>query len=218
MFLFWIFFVTVSLPILICVPIKIYGKKNFDKKKSYIIASNHQSNFDPIILNFYLGKRICFIAKKELFGKNGKSFFFDNILGCIPVDRSKGLTITETKKVYTILKDNQCLGLFPEGTRVTEENNNIAVKNGACLFSIKTRTPILPCCIYKKQKIFKKNILLIGKPFELTDFYDKKLDKDTLNEASNILIDKILGLRKEYEDFFKEKELIKSMKKNKNKN
>ncbi|MBQ9792698.1 MAG: 1-acyl-sn-glycerol-3-phosphate acyltransferase [Clostridia bacterium] len=219
MFLFWIFFALVSLPILICVPIKIYGKNNFDKKKSYIIASNHQSNFDAIILNFYLGKRIRFIAKKELFGKNGKSFFFDKVLGCIPVDRSKGLTIAETKKIYAILKDKQCLGLFPEGTRVSEDNNNaMAAKNGACLFSIKTKTPILPCCIYKKQKVFKRNILLIGKPFELTEFYDKKLDKDSLNEASNILIDKISGLRKEYEVFLKEKELIKSMKKDKNKN
>ena len=100
MFLFWLFFVLLSLPILICVPVKIYGKKNYNKKKNYIIVSNHQSNFDAIILNFYLGKRIRFIAKKELFGKKGKSYFFDNILGCIPVDRSKGLSISETKKKF----------------------------------------------------------------------------------------------------------------------
>ncbi|MBQ3213803.1 MAG: 1-acyl-sn-glycerol-3-phosphate acyltransferase [Clostridia bacterium] len=219
MFLFWLFFVLLSLPILICVPVKIYGKKNYNKKKNYIIVSNHQSNFDPIILNFYLGKRIRFIAKKELFGKKGKSYFFDNILGCIPVDRSKGLSISETKKVYSILKDNQCLGLFPEGTRVSEESSdNMAAKNGACLFSIKTKTPILPCCIYKKQKLFKRNVFLIGKPFELSDFYDKKLDKETLNEASVILINEITNLRKEYENYLKEKELVKKIKKQKNKN
>ena len=220
MVFFWIGFVLVSLPILICIPIKIYGKKNYNKKQNYIVASNHQSNFDAIILNFYLGKRIRFIAKKELFGKDGKSFLFSNVLGCIPVDRTKGLTIAETKKVYEILKTNQSLGLFPEGTRVSDAENadNMAAKNGACLFSIKTKTPILPCCIYKKQKLFKRNVLLIGKPFELLEFYDKKLDKETLYEASQILTNKIIGLRKEYDNFLKEKELVKKMKKQKNKN
>ena len=78
MILYWILFILVSLPILVCIPVKIFGKKNYNKKQSYIIVSNHQSNFDAIILNFYLGKRIRFIAKKELFGKDGKSFLFSN--------------------------------------------------------------------------------------------------------------------------------------------
>lgn len=208
MIFFWIIFIFVCIFFSIFMPIKVIGKKNYNKKSKYVIVSNHQSAFDPFILDMCFGKRIRFIAKKELWKNKEKSFLFDNVLGCIPVDRSKGLTMSATKKIYSLLNNNECLGLFPEGTRVNDTNHELQVKNGACVFAIKTKTPILPCFIIKKPKFFIRNTLIIGKPFELSDFYDKKLDKDNLALAQKVLVEKMSDLKKMYEEYLFEKKIV----------
>ena len=76
----------------------------------------------------------------------------------------------------------------------------MAVKNGACMFAIKTKTPILPCFILKHQKLFRFNKLIVGEPFELSEYYDKKLDKETLDEASQVIIEKLTALKTDYEN------------------
>ena len=215
MFWFCLLFIVIFIPMSIVAPIRVIGKKNYNKKQKYIVISNHQSFFDPILLDMHLRRRIRFIAKKELWGKKDKSFFFENVLGCIPVDRSKGLTISATKEIYNLLNNGQSLGLFPEGKRFKDTEHDISVKNGACMFAIKTRTPILPCFFVKHPRFFRFNRLLIGKPFELSEFYDKKLNKETLNSASEIVIKKLTELKEEFENAKKEKELVKMLKKQK---
>ena len=43
----------------------------------------------------------------------------------------------------------------------------------------------------------KKTYILIGKPFELDQFYGIKLDDETLAKANDIVRDKMLELREE---------------------
>lgn len=213
--MFWFLYGLIYLPVKIIVPFKIIGKENYDKKKNYVVVCNHQSGFDPIILDFALKRRNRFIAKKELFNKKGNSFLFKNILGAIPVDRSKGVTISQLKEIVTLLKNNENLGIFPEGTRKEEFNENENIKGGACFFAIKTKTPILPCYIVKKQRPFKKNVLLIGKPFEFTEFYNLKLDKEVLDKADTTLKHKLATLFESYKNYMEEKKLVKQLKKQK---
>ena len=46
--------------------LKIEGKENIDKKQSYVIVSNHQSQFDILALYGWLGVDFKWIMKKEL--------------------------------------------------------------------------------------------------------------------------------------------------------
>lgn len=210
--MFWFLFYLFFLPSKMVFPVKVIGKKNYNKKQNYVIVCNHRSGLDPVIMNFNFKKRIRFIAKKELWKGKDKSYFYDNLLGCIPIDREKGLNLSSTKRAFDILNNNECLGIFPEGTRKDTEDD-IKIKDGACLFAIKSKKPILPCFILNKQKAFKRNVLIIGKPFELSDFYDKKLDKETLFQAGEILAKKIMDLKEEYGKIIEEKNLKKINKK-----
>ena len=67
--------------------------------------------------------------------------------------------------------------------------------------------------ILRFYKVFKKNYLLIGKPFELTEFYDKKLSKEVLGEAGSILMNKLNLLKEEFNLMMQEKQIIKKLKK-----
>ena len=213
--MFWFLYGLIYLPVKIIAPFKIIGKENYNKKKNYVVVCNHQSAFDPIILDFALHRRNRFIAKKELFKKKGNAYLLKNVLGAIPVDREKGVTISQLKEIVALLKNNENLGVFPEGTRKEEFKESDDIKGGACFFSIKTRTPILPCFIVNKQKPFKRNVILIGKPFEFSEFYKEKLDKEILEKADEILKHKLSILYENYKKYLEEQKIVKQLKKSK---
>ena len=50
----------------------------------------------------------------------------------------------------------------------------LPLKYGSSMFSIKTKTPVLPMVFLKKPKLFRKNYLVIGQPFELNEYYGTK--------------------------------------------
>ena len=65
------------------------------------------------------------------------------------------------------------------------------------MLAIKAKVPIIPINIKKKPKLFRRNKIIIGKPFELKDFYDQKLNSDVLDKASEIVYEE---LKKIYEE------------------
>ncbi len=213
--MFWFLYGLIYLPVKIIAPFKIIGKENYNKKKNYVVVCNHQSAFDPIILDFALHRKNRFIAKKELFKKKGNAYLLKNVLGAIPVDREKGVTISQLKEIVALLKNNENLGVFPEGTRKEEFKESDDIKGGACFFSIKTRTPILPCFIVNKQRPFKRNVILIGEPFEFSEFYKEKLDKEILEKADEILKHKLSILYENYKKYLEEQKIVKQLKKSK---
>ncbi len=216
--MFWFVYGLIYLPVKIISPFKIIGKENYDKKRNYIISCNHQSAFDPVILDYAFHKKNRFIAKKELFEKKLNSFLFKNILGAIPVDRSKGFTLSQLKEIFAIIKNGENIAIFPEGTRREHLDENDEIKGGASFLSIKTKTPILPCFIVNKQKPFRKNTILIGKPFELDEFYNCKLDKENLDKADEVLKSKMVDLNESYQKYINEKKLVKELKRQKRRN
>ncbi len=209
MFLFVLFYILVALPILIILPTRVFGRKNLIKGKSIIIC-NHTSNFDGPMLDFYLRRRIRFLAKKELFTTKTKKWFMTSVLGSVAVDR-KQADLTATKNILKLLKEDKSVGIFPQGTR--SSNDDMQIKNGVCLFAIKAKAPIIPVYILSKPKLFKRNKILIGKPYELSEYYDQKLTKEVMDEAGDKVLASIEQLKVCYDKYEQEKALNKEYKK-----
>lgn len=212
--LFWILYFLAFLPVKIFYPYKIYGRKNIKKEQNYIIACNHLSYFDPMLLDYVFKSRNRYLAKKELFKKKSAKFWLGKIFGGIAIDREKGLTPSQIREVGSSLAKGQNMGIFVDGTR-KDFSENDGIKGGACYFAIKTKTPLIPCFICGKQKFLRKNKILVGEPFELSAFYDNKIDKETLLLAENVLKEKIAFLKEEYEKREKEKLIVRRLKKQK---
>ena len=128
-----------------------------------------------------------------------KNKFFGAILKSwkiIPVNRTK-VEISTIKKVLTVLKDDKKLLIFPQGTR-REEDEFSEVKNGLAMFALKTKSPIVPMWFVKKPKFLRRNILLIGEPFYLTEFENQPPTKEVLDKASEVVVNKMFELRDNY--------------------
>lgn len=182
-----------ALPIKIFFPTKIVGKKNIPKG-ACIISSNHTSNMDAVVFAVNTWEKKYYLAKKELF-KNKVFGGFLKSLGAIKIDRQAN-DITAIKQCLKVLKDNKKLFIFPEGTRVKNENMELGeVKHGVAMFAVKAKVPIVPIFITKKPKIFRRNKIFIGEPFELQEFYGKKLASEELDSAGDIVAEKMNELR-----------------------
>ena len=182
------------LPLTIFYPTKIIGRKNLKKGKA-ILAANHTSNMDVVLIlaNTYEKKYV--MAKKELF----KNRLFGAILksyGGISVDRQNN-DVAALKKALKVLKNNKKLIIFPEGTRNKGEDTSklMEVKNGTAMLAIKSKTPVVPVWISKRPKMFRLTKIYIGEPFELDQFYGEKLTDEVLTKASKIISQKIENLR-----------------------
>jgi 1-acyl-sn-glycerol-3-phosphate acyltransferase len=93
---------------------KVNGVDCVPAKGPFILASNHLSNFDPPILAVACPRRVCFLAKRELFSNRLFSFYLNSV-GAIPLKRGKS-DIRAMRKSLSILKSKPLL-VFPQGTR-----------------------------------------------------------------------------------------------------
>ena len=65
------------------------GLENIPEKEGIIIASNHRSYADPVLLTMYMKRPVKYMAKEELF-KNKFFAAFIRMLGASPVKRGPG--------------------------------------------------------------------------------------------------------------------------------
>lgn len=185
--------IIVALPIRMLFPTKIIGKKNIPNG-ACIISSNHTSNMDAVMLAVKTWEKKYYLAKKELF-KNKLFGFILKKCGAVKIDRQAN-DVTAIKNCLTILKNNKKLVIFPEGTRVHNENMELGeVKHGVAMFAIKAKVPIVPMFITKTPKIFRRNRIYIGEPFTLEEFYGKKLTEEELKSAGEIVTAKMQEIR-----------------------
>lgn len=171
--------------------VKKVGEENIPKDGAYIICANHTSNWDPVILISCTKRKICFLAKEELF-RNKFFIWLAKIFEIFPVKRDKK-DIESMKNSIRVLKEGKLLGLFPEGTRNGIEKNGKA-KNGASYMALKTNTPVIPVKIEGDlKKSFSKVTLIYGKPLDFSK-YGKTNDKEILEKVSDEIMETIFNL------------------------
>ena len=79
------------------------------------------------------------------------------------------------------------------------------------MFALKSDCDVIPAMFRKKPKIFSFNRLLIGQPFKFSDmeeFKGKKVDKELMDKASEVLSAKMKYLKEI--DINEYKKLLKS--------
>ncbi len=197
--IFYICLILIYIPLCLIFPTKVVSKKNLPTKGKMILTCNHQTNNDVLIIAYKLSKRRFYFMSKDSLFKNKFFGWFLKKLGAYPVKRGAN-DISAIKTSMALLKKEKALCLFPEGSRLISSEKN-ELKNGTAMFALKTGAPIVPTYLIRKTNAFRKNVLVVGKPFvlsEMDEFKDKKIDKDLLNAASKIISEKMFECRDEY--------------------
>lgn len=149
---------------------KYKGLENIPKDGSVILAGNHISILDPLVLISSTKRNIHFLAKNELW-KGPKRIIFSN-LGLIPVNR-RTKDAFALKKAEEYLKKSMVIGIFPEGT--TEKGRGVMpFKIGAVKMAYDTNTQIVPFAIIGKYGLFKRIKIVFLKPIVVNNDLEKE--------------------------------------------
>ncbi len=145
------------------------------EKGPLILASNHQSYFDPPLVGICSRRGVYYLARKTLLQIPllGKLLPHINV---ILVDRD-GNDMSALKSVIRTVKSGNAVVLFPEGTRSIDGNLQPA-KAGIGLVIAKTRAPVQPVRIFGSYEAFPKGsdkisltpiTVVVGETIHFTD-------------------------------------------------
>lgn len=132
-------------------PVKIKGRQNFQRGKSYIVTCNHNSLMDvPLSSPFIPGANKTIakssFAKVPLFG-----FYY--MKGAVLVDRKSEKSRKESfEKMKLVLKKGMHMCIYPEGTRNRTNEPLKKFYDGAFKLATDTGTDIIPAIILNTRK------------------------------------------------------------------
>lgn len=159
----------------------------FDEK--IILAGNHTSNFDSLLLVAYVYRQINFLAKKELFKGPFKKLF--ESVGAIPVNRDGSDMKCITDSV-NLLNDDKCLLIFPEGTRSNSYKSDkliLPFKAGTVMIAKRSHTDIIPFAITGDYKLIKNNLhLAFGNRIKTDDYTSKELLEKLETDVKTLIL------------------------------
>ena len=139
-------------------------------------------------------KNIRFICKDTIFKHRFLNWIL-HLVDAIPINREKN-DIEAMKRSIKALKNNELLGIFPEGTRKGMEKN-VQVKNGAAFMALRSKVKVIPLGIQGSFKPFTKVYLNYGKPLDFSKYYGKEKDKEVLDIVTKEIMDNIVMLTNE---------------------
>jgi 1-acyl-sn-glycerol-3-phosphate acyltransferase len=174
--------------------VKVIGRENINKKKSYVIVSNHQSQYDILVIYGWLLQDIKWVMKKELrkipvFGKACEK------LEHIYIDRSDHASAVESlENAKKKIINGTSAMFFPEGTR-SRDGSLLPFKKGAFKMAIDLGVPMLPITITGTKNVLPAKTLnlfpgrvkmIIHKPVEIWDYNDEN-KTDLMEKVKNII-------------------------------
>lgn len=176
--------------------LSVHGSQYYKSVKSgFILMSNHKSNWDPVILGDAIRKRpVVYMAKEELFKKKTAARFL-RLLYAIPLTRGSA-DLTAVKTALRVLAKGDILGIFPEGTR-TKTGKIGPFEPGAALLSLRGNVPVVPVYIKGGYKLFHKVSVYFGEPVYLRRLYPGRVNGAVIQEATDLLRNRMLDLERE---------------------
>lgn len=97
------------------------GKKiKLKKDENVFILSNHQTDYDPLLISLKFNKPIYYVCTDNIFSNKFAKFVVGTCFGAIPKHKGKADPKC-IKQILTIIKENGSVGLFPEGNRTYAE-------------------------------------------------------------------------------------------------
>lgn len=173
--------------------LRVTGKENIPKKGGFIIASNHVSNLDPVILGFSCPRNLNFMAKEELF----RNPVFGRIIysvGAFPVKR-KNADISALKEAIKRTSSGKGLVLFPEGSR----SNGVELRPpeaGIGFIAAKAGVPVIPAFIKGTDDALPKGSKAM-KTADVSVVFGKQIfieKKASYQEAANLIMKSVAQL------------------------
>ena len=150
------------------IDLEVEGGEDLDPKTSYVVVSNHLSNYDIMICFLAVPVPIRFLAKKELFDYPFLSQAM-RAIGCVEVDRAARAQAVETinRQAELVRSRNHSLLIYAEGTR-SRDGELKPFKKGAFAIASGSGMPIVPIGIIGSRDVVPPGTIKIKRHQKVT--------------------------------------------------
>jgi carboxylesterase len=195
----------------------IIGAENVPKKGGVVLAANHQSWLDPLLLLASSPRRVRFVAK-EGFRETPILRTFIRFSGSVYVGEKGTRRVLDN--LVKRLKKGRAVGIFPEGAvpggvgtprhRRDPETGLLPGRTGAIRIALRAKVPIIPVGISGAERVLPPEVIpraeiirippgtpitiRFGEPFTLDGHNYKSIDHDTLRLLTEEMMRRISAL------------------------
>lgn len=163
----------------------IEGTSHIPEQGPVIIASNHLSFIDSIVIPLIAPRKVVFLAKAEYFAGSGlrgalTRWWFES-LGTVPVERGDHRAAQKSlDAAYQVLQHGDAFGIYPEGTR-SRDGRLYRGRTGVAWLALKAGCPIVPVALAGTADIqpvgtrvprVRKVAVRFGEPIQVAGRFD----------------------------------------------
>ena len=178
------------------------GLENVPRTGAVLIASNHLSFADSLIIPIVAPRKVHFLAKSDYFRGGGvkgtlQKAWFEG-MGMLPVDRDDPkAAIASLDTALEVLGRGGAFGLYPEGTR-SRDGRLYRGRTGVAHLALTAGVPVVPVGLTGTEKLqpvgasFPRVVPItieFGQPIEVVGRYDDV----ALGKARRLLTDEIMA-------------------------
>lgn len=189
-----------------------------------ILASNHLSAADTVLLPTVVRRRVTFIAKADLFrgtGVRGRlTAGLMHGIGQLPVDRSGGRASSAAiDSAVSVLRDGELFGIYPEGTR-SPDGRLYRGRTGVARIALASGAPVLPVAMVGTEDLLPTGRVLpkvrrvgvvVGEPLDFSRYAGRADDQLVVRSVTDEVMAAIQALsHQEYVDAYAERSRLRS--------
>ncbi|KQY56582.1 MULTISPECIES: lysophospholipid acyltransferase family protein [unclassified Nocardioides] len=164
---------------------EITGLENIPASGGVIVASNHLSFADSLVIPIVAPRKVVFLAKSDYFTGSGikgalSKAWFEG-LGMLPVDRDDAqAALTSLDTALKVLGKGEAFGIYPEGTR-SRDGRLYRGRTGVAHLALTAGVPVVPVGLQGTAELqpvgsrlprLAKVRVAIGEPLDFTGRFD----------------------------------------------
>lgn len=195
---------------------RVQGASHLPRTGPVILASNHMSFIDPVVLPLVVDRRVHFLAASNYYsGRGPGGWFLRRFLlatGMIPIDRSGGKASEASLQAgRAVLLQGKVLGIYPEGSR-TRDGKLHRGRTGIARLVLECRAAVVPVAMIGTDQVIpvgsgsvipriRPIAVRFGPPLHFTEYEGEETDHAVLRAITDRIMAAIHDLgEQEYVD------------------
>ncbi|BAS27627.1 lysophospholipid acyltransferase family protein [Limnochorda pilosa] len=179
--------------------IQVEGVERIPSQGPAILAANHVSWVDAILVAALADRPVYFVAKQELFRIPVLGFILRRVY--LLEARRDGRDQAVLRRALQALREGNLVGLFPEGHR-SRTGRLQEARGGAALLALHAAAPVVPVGVSGADQVYEKGWfwhrrpvrVLVGHPVDLGGRRIGRVGREEIAEASGRIMGAISSL------------------------
>lgn len=167
------------------------GREHIPATGPVLLCANHISWWDIPAVACLAPRRVYFMAKEELFRYPVFGWLIAR-LGAFPVHRGQP-DRQSLRRALEHLAAGRAVVVYVEGTR-SRTGELLPAQPGAAWLAVKARVPLVPVAIRGPYRPLAGVRVAAGTPFELKEYYERRVNTNDLAEAGARIMEEIRRL------------------------